>query len=170
MESTRRFTTDEVSAIVRRALNGRDAAETVSHEELLETARELGIDPHRLEEAIEEQDALGEIEEAREAWRRRRKQHFVHGHLRSYLIVNGFLMVLDLLTSGGEWFYYPMLGWGIGLAFDAASAFFPSEQSVERGARKILRARGRLRESPRRHRNLSAMDLDHGRREERYSS
>jgi hypothetical protein len=145
-DETRRYTTDEVSAIVKRALNGRGAADTVSHTDLLETARDLGIDPGRLQSAIKEQDELGDIEEARDQWRRRRKSQFVHGHLRAYLIVNAFLMALDLIVSGGSWFYFPMLGWGIGLAFDAAESFFPSEQQVERGARKILRGRGDLSE------------------------
>ncbi len=166
-ETSRRYTTDEVSSIVRRALNGRAVAETVSHADLLETARDLGIDPDRLSSAIHEQDELGEIEEAREAWRRRRKQEFVHGHLRSYLIVNGFLMALDLYISGGSWFYFPMLGWGIGLAFDAADAFFPSEQRIERGARKILRGRRSDRERDNDHRVNVDIDL---RRSEHYSS
>ncbi len=166
-ETTRRYTTDEVSSIVRRALNGRAGADTVSHADLLETARDLGIDTDRLAAAIQEQDELGDIEEACETWRRRRKQKFVHEHLRAYLIVNGFLMALDLLVSGGSWFYFPMLGWGIGLAFDAADAFFPSEQRVERGARRILR--GQRSERGAGHERRVSVDIDL-RQREHYSS
>lgn len=47
-----------------------------------------------------------------------------YAHLFSYLIVNAFLFFLNLITSPGIWwFYWPLLGWGIGLAFHWMSAF-----------------------------------------------
>lgn len=45
-------------------------------------------------------------------------------HLMSYAIVNLFLFALNLLTSPSHyWFIYPMLGWGIGLAFHYVDVF-----------------------------------------------
>ena len=39
------------------------------------------------------------------------------GHLGIYLVVNIILLLVNLLTSpGGLWFYWALLGWGIGLA------------------------------------------------------
>lgn len=39
------------------------------------------------------------------------------GHLVIYLVVNLALLALNLLTSPGSlWFYWALLGWGIGLA------------------------------------------------------
>jgi hypothetical protein len=38
------------------------------------------------------------------------------------------------------------LGWGIGLAFNAAEAFFPSNDRLERGARHLLRRQQRRQE------------------------
>ncbi|ROI11668.1 2TM domain-containing protein [Epilithonimonas hominis] len=39
-----------------------------------------------------------------------------YGNLISYCIVIPFLVIINLLTSPGQlWFYWPMLGWGIGL-------------------------------------------------------
>ena len=135
---TRHYTPEEVTAIVRRALNGQSPSDSISYKELLETAKDLGVSPERLEAAVREQEEDGEMDEAREKWRRRRRQQFINGHLRAYLIVNGFLFLLDLVTTGGVWFFYPMLGWGIGLAFDASAAFHPDERHVERGACKLL--------------------------------
>jgi hypothetical protein len=41
-------------------------------------------------------------------------------HVAAYVLVNSFLAVLDLLTSPGElWFFWPLLGWGVGLAAHA---------------------------------------------------
>jgi hypothetical protein len=44
------------------------------------------------------------------------------GHLASYLICNTFFIGLSLFT-GGYWFIYPLLGWGIGLASHATRVF-----------------------------------------------
>jgi hypothetical protein len=45
-------------------------------------------------------------------------------HLAVYVLVNSGLLLLDLITSPGAfWFYWPLLGWGIGLAAHAVSVF-----------------------------------------------
>ena len=45
-------------------------------------------------------------------------------HLGSYLVVNGFLICLNLLTSPHTlWAIWPVLGWGVGLASHAVSVF-----------------------------------------------
>ncbi len=37
-------------------------------------------------------------------------------HLVVYIMVNLLLAVIDLATSPGQyWFYWPLLGWGIGI-------------------------------------------------------
>lgn len=39
-----------------------------------------------------------------------------YSHFFIYLLINAFFFVIDMLTSPGRWwFYWPMLGWGIGL-------------------------------------------------------
>jgi uncharacterized membrane protein len=49
-------------------------------------------------------------------------------HLIVYLAVNAFLVVINLLTSPGHlWFYWPLLGWGIGVAIHAATVFGSSK-------------------------------------------
>ncbi len=120
----RRFSPDEVNAILRRALDrqGNGGAGSVSYTDLLDTARELGIDPARLEEALQEQEEVGAIEAAREAYKKQKKQKFVE-HLRSYIIVNAILIAIDVMTGGPNWFFWPLFGWGIDLAFDAVGRF-----------------------------------------------
>ncbi len=45
-------------------------------------------------------------------------------HLIVYLAVNAFLVVINLLTSPEHlWFYWPLFGWGIGLAIHGATVF-----------------------------------------------
>lgn len=138
----RKYSQEEVNAILRRALERDGGGGSITHDELVSTANELGIDVEQLEAAIVEQEEMGEWDDARAEWLSKRKQSFFD-HLRSYLIVNLVLFLIDMFTGGGLWFYWPLFGWGIGLMFDAAGTFFPKEREVERGARRILERRAR---------------------------
>ena len=44
-------------------------------------------------------------------------------HLTMYLFVNGGLFLIDLFTGDGWWFFWPMLGWGIGVIGHAVALF-----------------------------------------------
>lgn len=47
-----------------------------------------------------------------------------YGNLISYVVVNIGLMVVNLLTSPQYlWFFWPMLGWGIGVLFHGLKVF-----------------------------------------------
>lgn len=143
MKESRRFTSDEVTSIVRRALEHRGLHDTVDYDDLLDIARSSGISAESLNAAIEEQETVGELEDAKAIWMERRRAKF-YAHLRSYLIVNGVLFLINVVTSRSYlWAVWPMLGWGIGLAFDASDTFFVVEAKKDRGARKIIRARRR---------------------------
>lgn len=49
-----------------------------------------------------------------------------YAHLAVYLIVNAGLILIDLLSGDGWWFYWPLLGWGIGLAVHAVNTYVVS--------------------------------------------
>lgn len=58
------------------------------------------------------------------ARKRVKKKKDFYSHLSTYLVVGAFFLILNYLTSPGRWwFYWPMLGWGIGLAFHYLDAF-----------------------------------------------
>jgi 2TM domain len=44
-------------------------------------------------------------------------------HLLVYCCVNTLLFISNWLTPGPWWFYFPLLGWGIGLAVQALVVF-----------------------------------------------
>ena len=51
------------------------------------------------------------------ARKRVKKKKDFYSHLATYLAMGAFFLALNLLTAPGRWwFYWPMLGWGIGLA------------------------------------------------------
>ena len=47
-----------------------------------------------------------------------------YGNLIAYIVVNIGLLVLNLVTSPNHlWFYWPLLWWGIGVAFHGLKVF-----------------------------------------------
>ena len=58
--------------------------------------------------------------EEKEAYEKARKRveelKGFYWHLAIYLIVNTLLLIHDYNTGGNYWFYWPLLGWGFGLA------------------------------------------------------
>lgn len=47
-----------------------------------------------------------------------------YGHLASFILVNIFLFVLNIVTSPNKlWFFWPTFGWGIGLLFHGMKVF-----------------------------------------------
>lgn len=44
-------------------------------------------------------------------------------HFTAYLGVNSLLLVIDLVTPGSWWFFWPLLLWGIGVMAHAVTVF-----------------------------------------------
>lgn len=62
-----------------------------------------------------------------------------YGSLISYLIVIPILIFINFKTfSGFQWFWFPMLGWGLGLAFHAFRVFGYGSSWEERKIKEIL--------------------------------
>jgi len=133
----RRYSEEEVSAIIKRALQG-STEETITHDELLDIAQKSGVSPDKLADAIEAQEGAREFEDAKRRWLKAERNEF-RGHLIAYVIVNGFLSIMSLITSDYFWAIWPILGWGIGLAFHAVETFMVDEEKIEQGARKLLK-------------------------------
>ena len=129
--SSKQYSKEEVDRIIRRALKMKKA-DSIKHQELVDTAREFGIDPQTLETAIEEDQDAFEKERARKSRLLRRKAHF-HRHLWSYIIVIVALLLINTTTPGPWWFQWPALGWGIGLAFHFRAAYFPVQKDMASG-------------------------------------
>jgi len=78
-------------------------------------------------------------------WEIAQKRASFKSHLLTYLIVNGFFWALWYFTGEGwhdeeffPWPVWPMLGWGIGIAFHFAEAYvFPKANSVEKEYQKL---------------------------------
>ncbi|WP_294229990.1 2TM domain-containing protein [uncultured Chryseobacterium sp.] len=67
-----------------------------------------------------------------------------YGNLISYCIVIPFLIIINLITTPDNiWFFFPMLGWGIGVTAHGMSVFAIGKNWEERKIREILEKRNR---------------------------
>lgn len=60
-------------------------------------------------------------------------------HLLVYLVVNLGLFLIDMLTPGGPWFYWPLIGWGIGVLLHALGVFLEGSQFSQRWEERKIR-------------------------------
>ena len=58
------------------------------------------------------------------ALRRVRRMKGFYAHLVSYILVNLLLFLINIMTSPDLlWFYWPLFGWGLGVALHAIVVF-----------------------------------------------
>ena len=88
------------------------------------------------------QQQMTEEEMRSRAERRVEERMGFRTHLTVYLIINALLFLIWLLTSiyaaDGwifPWFLFPLVGWGIGIAFHAWSVYGPYSDETRREAK-----------------------------------
>lgn len=75
----------------------------------------------------------------RKAERRVKELKGFYGNLTSYCLVIPFLIALNLLTSPNHlWFYWPMLGWGIGLIAHGVNVFGIGKNWEEKKIKELM--------------------------------
>ena len=75
------------------------------------------------------------LEDYKSAYRSVRKAEEKRGfllHLVAYVVVNVGLVGVNLLNSEYVWFYWPLIGWGVGLFFHGLSVRFLDRRLEER--------------------------------------
>jgi hypothetical protein len=144
-EPPRTYTQEEVTEILKRALKQQSLrTETMSHDALIEMAKEVGIDREAVDAATAELAQTRADELVRHTRATELAEERAHllgrfvGSLVTYLVVNTALYFIDRKFTGGTWFYWVLLGWGIALLLQLRGVFFP-ERSLER--RKFHEAR-----------------------------
>jgi 2TM domain len=131
--SIRSYSQEDVQQILQLAIarQADDKDTEFSYEHLLEIATELEISPESLK--LAERDWIvqqGQVQK-RKAFDVFRIRKFKK-HLGNYTIVNGFLMLLDLLTSGGlVWSLYILLFSGLPVGFNAWNTFQTQGEEYE---------------------------------------
>jgi hypothetical protein len=142
-EAKKSYTQDEVNEILKRALSQQSLREeTLSHEDLVQVAAEVGIDRNALDAATVEIDKtrqadLAKRTEAAELAAERRIQ------LRRLLasgirlgVINGALYFIDMHFSGGTWFQWPLFASGVLLALQIRHVVAPERRLARRRRRE----------------------------------
>jgi hypothetical protein len=161
MPAGRRYTDAERDEILRRAIAAQEGSDDITHEELVDAAQEIGIDPAMVESAAEEiakervrREEASEDDGLVAAEVSRRRGRFGR-HLLTYLLVNGGLVAMNLASGGEFWAIWPILAWGLGLALQAMRALpAPGDDDRERILRRLSKRRAKqARERAKRARN-----------------
>lgn len=143
-KTRREYSTGEVEAIVRIALERQGTEGRISHDELLETAREIGVSAEDIEEAVAEEARIREAKASIEASRQQSKQLFI-ANLVSFVVVNAALFVVDRVTTGGTWFYWPLIAWGVAVAIHAVLLIFAAHPADDDAQIEATRGKSRAR-------------------------
>jgi len=131
MTISKTYTQEEVQQILQLALARREIQGDFSREQLREIAAELAISPETLAAAEQEWLKQKPILQKKQAFDLYRQDQ-VKAKVTKYLIVNGFFLGFNQLTSGHlSWSLYILLFWGLGLALYVANNFYLQGEAYE---------------------------------------
>jgi uncharacterized protein YhaN len=145
--SGRTFTREEVEEILRRASDHANAAtdDGILHEELLEAAREAGLDPASIDAAAADLEAQRAdrqaVAEATAEITEERRRGF-SSSLVTYLVVGLFLTGINLAVAPGPWLIWVLAIWGLFVALRGSRLLFaPDAGKVQRRVEKKRKRR-----------------------------
>jgi len=143
MSKDKSYDDDEVRDIIERALKNQPAG-GVSHEDLLSIGAGAGLTRAAVESAARDvaEARLTNTARARIISRRRLG---VAAHAFVYAVVNGFLFLINYMTTPGSWWVlFPVLAWGVGLVLHAGFGLFApvDEWSLTLEKRRLLKTEG----------------------------
>ncbi|MFG6101500.1 2TM domain-containing protein [Leptothoe sp. EHU-05/26/07-4] len=107
------YSAEQVQQILVTAM-GQRQEDGFSRSQLIEMATDLGISPEVLQQAEQtlQQVPVPKQSVSMQASKRQKFQQ----SLKTYAVVNAFLLALNVTLSGTiTWAIYPLLGWGLGL-------------------------------------------------------
>lgn len=145
-----RYSSDDVQAILGRALERQrvHGEGELSYDELVAIGRDIGLSEAAIEVAAREHEREGAVDAELERRLRKARQGFA-SHAATFLLVNAFLFVLNLMTGGPIWAFWPLFGWGFGLAFHLLAVAMPNRDKIRERARLSLERRRRDEEKRR---------------------
>ncbi len=148
----KRYSTEEVREILARAVEreaNRDDGRFY-YQDIVAAAGEVGVDADMVRQVSHELRLVEDEHAAYALWKRKHQRGFLR-HFMSYLLVNAFLITIDVITGYHGWWIWPALGWGLGVAFNAMHFFTLNEDDWRREEAKRLRRELRRRKRQKQH-------------------
>lgn len=134
------YASEEAQQILQIAIAKETESGDLTRTQLAEIAAELNIAPETLWSAEQEWIALQSESSQQAIFNQQRRQNFQH-HLIRYCIVNAFLLLLNLLMTGGVGFVsFVAITWGVALTLHGLRAYQSSgyryQQDFEKWRRR----------------------------------
>ena len=108
------YNSEEMQQILEVAFRRKQQGE-YTREQIIEIASELGVSSESLQ-AAEQEWLKNNVEVKKDQMSNSQQQKGFKSHLFTFIVINGFLVILNLVVSPGYfWAIYPILGWGLGL-------------------------------------------------------
>ncbi|MBD2629483.1 MULTISPECIES: 2TM domain-containing protein [Nostocaceae] len=108
------YSSEEMQQILQKAFVRKQEGE-FTQEQIIEIALELGVSSESLQ-AAEKEWLIQQVEMKKQQISNSKKRKEFKSHLISFIVINGFLILLNLFTSPSYfWAIFPILGWGLGL-------------------------------------------------------
>lgn len=119
--------------------------EQALRQRLMAAAGELGLSEAQVA-AAEEEYRVQKIRDEEEAEYRGIVRKEFYEHVWSYVIVNAGLVAFNLFQRGTlGWAIWPLIGWGIGIAFHAMSVFARNTETYQEEFESWRKNRGKRR-------------------------
>ncbi len=138
------YSSDEVQAILGRALERQQTRGQgeLTYDELVAIGRDVGLSEAAIGAAAREQEREGAVDAELARRLSKGRRGFV-SHAASYVLVNAFLLAMNLMSGGPLWAFWPLAGWGLALAFHLLSVVMPDRDKLREKARASLERRRR---------------------------
>lgn len=123
MPDPRRYSDQDIQAIVQRALEQQGAAKgDLSHADLLGIGEQIGVSADALERAAHDVLEARRSAEAKDRITSTRRR-WLAAHAAVFALLNGLLFAVNALTTPGEWwFLFSAVFWGLALSGHTAFA------------------------------------------------
>jgi 2TM domain len=142
----REYTSEEAASIITRVLERQNGeGGRISHDELLETARDIGVTTLELEEAVVTETRLRAEQVVRGEQRQRALRRLLR-HVVAFVVIGALCVVVALRVTGGNWHVWVLLGWGLLVALHTARVLLPSEVDRNLAARAAGQKQSSLRD------------------------
>ena len=142
----RSYSQEDIQQILSIAIARQADDSEFSYQQLLEIAEELEITPESLQQSEidwRSQNTIVRQKQTFDVYRRNRLKKKVG----NYAIANSFLVLLDLLNSGGlYWSLYIVLIWGLKVGLDSWNTYYSNSEEYERAFQKWT-GRNQLKQS-----------------------
>ena len=137
------YSEEQVEQILRYALSKKTNGQSLTKQQVYEIASDMGVSETDFLASVQEWQSTQAIRKEQSEFDKYKKRSF-QTNLLKYVIINSFLVALNLFTSRAiSWAIYPLLFWGLAVVLDAWVTYQSESEEYEKQFQKWLRKQKR---------------------------